>query len=215
VDLADVLVKAVLPDQWGIGVTVRTLLQPLANLPTRPVGLVRFLRNTQKFLNCDRVTLQKDDADRLSNQCDSDQGLPVATFSGGLLGEYLSRDILALDGTMLELRGAESAQTNDAAWFIRPCRLGVRNEVNRCEVSFAVSPRKAVGFPANLAAPGIFLVKEVPNSLVLWVPDVHHATSDPLGRRRLAFPAASSSSLSSVSDAILDCGANRMLGDRL
>jgi len=127
------------------------------------------------------MALRKRNADLLANQFDVDHGLPVSSLSKGLLGTHLRRDILALDGTMLELGRTKRTQANDAPWLVRPRCLGVRDQVNRFEVSSAVPPGKTIGPTANLAPASVFLVKEIPDGLVFGIPNIDHAVGYSLG----------------------------------
>jgi len=127
------------------------------------------------------MALRKCDADLFANKLDCDHRLPVSPLRNGLLGMYLGFDIFALNGTMLELGGAKSTQADDAAWVVRPRCLGVGNQINRLEISSAVSPRKAIRLAANLAPARVFLVKEIPDNLIFRIPYINDTAGDTKG----------------------------------
>ncbi|HOC01657.1 MAG TPA: hypothetical protein PKM43_23290 [Verrucomicrobiota bacterium] len=147
------------------------------------------LRDGQHLLHFNQVALGKRNGDLFAHQFDVDHGRPVSSFSNRLLGTYLGRDILGLDGSMLELGGTKRTKADNAAGVVGPRCLRVRDQVDRFEVRSAIPPWKAIRLTTDLASSRVLLVKKIPNGLILRIPNVDNAFGDSLSSGRFTrFP---------------------------
>src|SRR4051794_4994666 len=83
------------------------------------------------------VSLGEPDLRRLAAQSDLERRVPVPALVPQAEGLDLAQDVIGLDATVAELRGARGAEAEDVTRVVDPSRMPDRDQIRGLEVRLA------------------------------------------------------------------------------